>query len=129
MLDGYVRAGKSKEAVTLANDILAKERRQLPKESPQLAGRLAEITFSLLQANAFPEAEPLLRECLAICEKTESEAWTTFNAKSMLGAALLAQKKYAEAEPLLLAGYEGLKEREAMIPPEGKVAWTRRSSG
>ena len=42
----------------------------------------------------------------------------------MLGGALLGQKKYAEAEPLLLAGYEGMKQREAKIPPEGKVRLT-----
>jgi outer membrane protein assembly factor BamD (BamD/ComL family) len=38
----------------------------------------------------------------------------------MLGGALLGQKKYADAEPLLLAGYEGMKKREAKIPPQGK---------
>ena len=39
----------------------------------------------------------------------------------MLGGALLGQKKYTAAEPLLLAGYEGLKQREKTIPPEGQV--------
>ncbi len=39
----------------------------------------------------------------------------------MLGGALLGQKKYADAEPLLLAGYEGMKQREKTIPPPGKV--------
>ena len=38
----------------------------------------------------------------------------------MLGAALLGQKKYADAEPLLLKGYEGLKAREKTIPPLGR---------
>jgi hypothetical protein len=37
----------------------------------------------------------------------------------MLGGALLGQKKYADAEPLLLAGYEGMKKQEAKIPPQG----------
>ena len=44
--------------------------------------------------------------------------WTTFNTKSLLGASLLGQKKYAEAEPLLVAGYSGLKQREAKIPEQ-----------
>ena len=35
---------------------------------------------------------------------------------SLLGAALAGQKKYAEAEPLLIAGYAGLKARAARIP-------------
>jgi hypothetical protein len=34
----------------------------------------------------------------------------------MLGEALLGQKKYADAEPLLLKGYEGLKQRQDRIP-------------
>jgi hypothetical protein len=33
----------------------------------------------------------------------------------------LGQKKYADAEPLLLAGYEGLKAREKTIPPPGII--------
>jgi len=36
----------------------------------------------------------------------------------MLGGALLGQKKYADAEPLLLRGYEGLKQWEKSIPPQ-----------
>ena len=124
MLDGYVRAGKTELAAALARELLADARTRLPKESPQLAGQLAAIATSLLQAGAFAEAESLLRECLAIGEKTQAEEWTTFTIKSMLGAALLGQKKYAEAEPLLLAGYEGMKQREAKIPPAGKLRIT-----
>jgi len=37
----------------------------------------------------------------------------------MLGGALLGQKKYADAEPLLLKGYEGMKQREKTISPQG----------
>ncbi len=33
----------------------------------------------------------------------------------MLGGALLGQKKYDAAEPLLLKGYAGLKQREGAI--------------
>src|SRR5205085_3919931 len=67
------------------------------------------------------EAEPLLRECLAIRVQTQPDVWSTFNTQSMLGGALLGQKKYAEAEPLLLAGYEGMKQREKTIPPPGQI--------
>ena len=38
----------------------------------------------------------------------------------MLGAVLLGQKKYTDAEPLLRQGYEGMKQREVKIPPLGK---------
>jgi hypothetical protein len=70
------------------------------------------------------DAEPLLRECLAVREKRQAESWTTFNTGSLLGGARLGQKKYQGAEPLLLKGYEGMKDREKMIPPQGKVYLT-----
>jgi hypothetical protein len=66
------------------------------------------VAQDLLQVSA-EDAEPILRECLAIRQKQTPDDWTTFNTKSLLGAALLGQKKYADAEPLLLAGYDGMK--------------------
>ncbi len=39
--------------------------------------------------------------------------------------ALLGQKRYADAEPLLLAGYEGMRQREKMIPEQGKIRLLR----
>jgi serine/threonine protein kinase/tetratricopeptide (TPR) repeat protein len=83
-------------------------------------GALAVRTADLLAAGRFTEAEPLARECLALREKLIPHEWRTFNARSMLGGCLLGQKKYDEAEPLLVAGYEGLKCRQRRIPPEGK---------
>ena len=61
-------------------------------------------------------AEPLLRECLALREKIQPNSRNAFSAQSMLGKALLGQKRYADAEPLLLAGYQGRKRLEAKIP-------------
>jgi hypothetical protein len=42
----------------------------------------------------------------------------------MLGGALAEMQNYAEAEPLLLEGYEGLKQREAKLPADRKVVLT-----
>jgi tetratricopeptide (TPR) repeat protein len=61
----------------------------------------------------------LLRNCLKIRERTMPDSWLTFRAKSLLGGALVGLKDYAAAEPLLLSGYEGMKQREAQIPPQG----------
>jgi hypothetical protein len=93
-------------------------------DSPQYAGQLASLGLNLLEQQKSVDAEPILRECLLIREKTEADAWTTFNTKSLLGGSLLGQKNYADAEPLLLAGYEGMKEREAKIPPKGTIFLT-----
>ena len=51
-----------------------------------------------------------MRESLTIRERIRPGNWATYNTKSLLGESLLGQKKYAEAEPLLLSGYEGMKQ-------------------
>ena len=117
----YLEAGKPEVALPMVKETLVEMRNGFPAESPQLAGILAKWSSSLLAARAYPEAEPVLRECLAIREKKEAEVWTTFNTQSMLGGALLGQKKYADAEPLLLMGYEGMKQREKSIPQQGII--------
>jgi serine/threonine protein kinase len=124
LLTAYILAGKSAEGAALVRDNLEAARKALPADSSPLAGALALNGLALLQLKAWADAEPVLRECLAMREKKEPDAWTTFNSKSMLGGALLGQKKYAGAEPLLLAGYEGMKKREDEIPPQGKVRLT-----
>ena len=83
-------------------------------------GQLAAMTKALLDELKPAEAEPLARECLALRQVLIPDDWRTFNARSMLGGSLLGQKKYAEAEPLLLSGYEGMKLREDKIPANGK---------
>jgi tetratricopeptide (TPR) repeat protein len=84
-------------------------------------GALAERTQALLLEEKFAEAEALAQECLALREKLIPDDWRTSNARSLLGGALLGQKKYTEAEPLLLSGYEGMTQRKEKIPAAGKV--------
>jgi len=124
LLEAYAKAGENAKLATLLQEQLAEARQALPKDGPQLAGMFAQVGKALLDQNKGTEAEPLLRECLAIREKTQPDVWLTFNTKSLLGRALLGQKKYTDAEPLLLAGYEGMKKQEAKIPPQGKVRLT-----
>ena len=120
LLDAYTKAGRSTAAAKLVPAFLADARKTLPKDSHQLEGALAQYSLVLLQLKTYADAEPILRECLAIREKTQPDLWSTFTAKSMLGDALLGQKKYDAAEPLLIAGYQGMKQRETTIPTQGK---------
>jgi tetratricopeptide (TPR) repeat protein len=87
-------------------------------DSLPYADELAALGNNLLQQKKWTDAETVLHECLATREKKQPEVWSTFNTQSMLGGALLGQKKYADAEPLLLAGYEGLKQCADKIPPQ-----------
>jgi hypothetical protein len=105
----------------LLKEMTESSRTSLPDESPELARQFLAISSTLLKLQAWDEAERLIREALTIREKVEPDAWTTFNTKSMLGGALLGQKKSNEAETMLLAVNEGMQQREAAIPPQGKV--------
>jgi serine/threonine protein kinase/tetratricopeptide (TPR) repeat protein len=93
-------------------------------DSSQYAGQLALLGSNFLLQQRPADAEPVLRECLTIGQQKLPDDWTTYNTSALLGEALLGQKKYAEAEPLLLAGYEGMKQREAKIPVTSKVRLT-----
>ena len=112
----YHDAGKLDLAVPLLEETVKRTKAKLSPDHPDTLLYICNLGRFYIQAGQTAKAEPLLRECLAGREKKEPDPWRTFDTKSLLGAALLGQKKYAEAEPLLLAGYEGLKERAAKIP-------------
>ena len=82
----------------------------------QTAAALAALAANLVEQKKYADADPVLRECLAIRFQKDPEDWTTFNTQLLLGIAVLGQKKYSAAEPLLLAAYAGLKQHEAEIP-------------
>ena len=71
-------------------------RERFPADSSQLAAALADIGKALLEAKAYADAEPLLRESLSLGEKQVPDAWTTHHARSLLGGALGGQEKYAD---------------------------------
>ena len=50
------------------------------------------------------ESEPLAREAMEFDRKKQPNDWRGFRAETLLSASLAGQKKYAEAEPLLLEG-------------------------
>src|SRR5262249_37203514 len=95
-------------------------RQKVGADSKPYAAHLAALGLNLLRQQKWADAEPVLSECLAIRRKREPGQWTTFSTQSMLGGALLGQKKYDEAGPLLRKGYRGMIEREEQIPPHGR---------
>jgi len=114
------RRGKLAESETLDREWLEwlqRLRSRLPADDPAIATALIARMNRLFEEAQFAEAEPLAMECLAIREKKLPGSWPTYNARSMLGGSLLGQKKYAEAEPLLLSAYKGLKQQQDIIPP------------
>jgi serine/threonine protein kinase/Tfp pilus assembly protein PilF len=116
----FRKQGKWDEAETILQQTLRDLRSRLPANNAQIGNALAELTRTLLAADKFVEAEVVALECLDLREEYFPNVWSTFNARHNLGGSLLGQKRYAEAEPLLLAGYWGMKQRELAIPAIGK---------
>jgi tetratricopeptide (TPR) repeat protein len=115
----YEALGEDSKAERLWKELLG-ARRKAGVEPLAVAGTLANLGSNLMRQDKHGEAEPLLVECLAISRQKQPDAWFTFDAQSLLGAALAGQKKYAEAESQLLAAYEAMHRREAAIPIQEK---------
>jgi serine/threonine protein kinase/tetratricopeptide (TPR) repeat protein len=116
LADCYERMEQPARAEPLWRELAAFLRQHAGADSRDYARELVPLARNLLRQKRVADAERLLREGLAIFEKAEADAWTTFNTRSLLGGALLGQQKYADAEPFLEQGYRGMKEREAQIP-------------
>ncbi|HWY88602.1 MAG TPA: serine/threonine-protein kinase [Gemmataceae bacterium] len=65
----------------------------------------------LLQENNWDAAEPLARHAWVVLSRHDTNDWRAFDAQSLLGGVYLGRKDYSNAEPLLLSGYEGMKQR------------------
>jgi hypothetical protein len=115
----YCDGKQGSKAVAMLREYLDVRRKHAPKDDPRLASELSMFAQGLTGCGEFAAADPLLRECLAILEKRQPDHWVTFNTRCLIGRALLGQTKYADAEPLLVNGYEGMKARETAIPKAG----------
>ncbi len=122
---GQILSAENKpgEIEVIQREALALHRKTLGSQHPYTANSLEALAILLLQENKTKEAEDMARECLAIRQKQLSNDWTAFTARILLGECLMTQKKYAEAESFLLEGYQGMKQREAVMPPTAKDAF------
>ena len=111
----YQRQGKYELAQTYGAQALAGRRHALGSEHPDTMDSAADLALAYISQKEFIKAEPLAREAIAFSQKKQPQDWPRFRAESLLGASLAGQKKYAEAEPLLVEGYQGMAVRKEQI--------------
>jgi tetratricopeptide (TPR) repeat protein len=129
LADAYQLQERHVEAAKLIAELVAEPRKD--RETGRLAGGdlkgLRLLGRNLVWEGKYTEAEPPLREYLALFEKSTAGkprgfVWPRqygFRTQVVLGASLLGQKKYAEAEPLLREGRERMKQQpevEGAVP-------------
>ena len=116
----YLSQGRYAAAESLLGKVVEAERRVLGPDDIGTTKGLASLGEAWLFEQKYPEAELPLREAFANYEKLNSGIWGRYDTHSLLGASLAGQKKYAEAEPLLLSGYRGLLERQTTMPADSR---------
>jgi tetratricopeptide (TPR) repeat protein len=112
----YAQAQRLDEAIALFEDVVRLRKARLLPDHPETLASLDGLVDAYLAAGRWADAEAAAREGLDARTRKAPDDWPRFHTMSLLGAALAGRKKYAQAEPLLIAGYEGLKAREARMP-------------
>jgi len=116
LADDLLEAKRLQEAESLYHEVVEATRRRKPRNDRTYADSLAGLGRCLIREGKPGEAMPVLEESKTIKEKMQPADWTTANANSLLGEALVGLKRFPEAEPLLLAGQKGMAERRDKIP-------------
>jgi hypothetical protein len=57
----------------------------------------------------------IFHEALASYEKVMADSWRRYLCQHLLGASLAAQKKTADAGPMLVSGFEGMLQRQSSM--------------
>jgi serine/threonine protein kinase/tetratricopeptide (TPR) repeat protein len=112
--------GRLEEAETTLRQTLAMRKKLLGTLHRDVAWSLHDLAEVLFERGYFQEAETNARECLGIQEKIIPDDWRTPLTASLLGGVLLQEKKFNESETWLHSAYDGLRQREAMIPAQRK---------
>jgi serine/threonine protein kinase len=109
-LGGTLRAaGKVGESERYLREAWERRRRVLGEDHADTSTAASELAESLEALRRHDEAEVVWNALLATRTKSlPSDDWRLADLRSRVGGALLGQGKFAEAEPLLLSGYDGL---------------------
>jgi tetratricopeptide (TPR) repeat protein len=122
------RAGQLDRAEQLLDEALeiqlvtGRQRGDSPRQRLGIANVRGWQALNLLLRRRYAEAERLAREAEAVWAEICPENQRRFYLMSVRGAALCGLGQYAEAEPLLLRAYEGMKKQGAVTPA---VEWRR----
>jgi len=96
---------------------------QAGRKDELLANCLRTHAALLMRLERLDEAEKEIRDCMALCDTDTGlqDSWRKFDAASVLGGVFVLRTNLDEAEPLLLAGHQGLHQRATKIPAPARV--------
>ena len=112
----YDEQGRLPEAETMLREALAGLRESNGPRHLVTVNAIESLGFVMLRQQKYHEAEPVLRELVAARDGKSPQPWRRGYAQSLLGASLSGQRRFAEAEPLVVSGYEWMIAHRAAIP-------------
>ena len=105
--DAYRQQGKPERAEPLFAAVAESRSRTLGVRNSSTAFAWYSLGEVRVDQQKYAAAEQPLRTAISVFEAIP-DGWGLYGSKSLLGASLLGQRKYADAEPFLVSGYEGL---------------------
>lgn len=124
-LSAFGRMQQAREQYASAEDFMSQalegRRRVLGGEHKETMQSMVNLALARVSQGKFAECEGLAREAVDIASRKYAGSWERYSAMTLLGASLSKQKKYAEAEPLLVEGYRGLESLQDKASPLDKV--------
>jgi tetratricopeptide (TPR) repeat protein len=124
----YMKFKRISEAEPLFRELLDMLQKTLPLNSSRLANARLNLGECLYRQSKFAEAEPFLRESLRIRKENQPENEITHVAQGWLGLALLGQKRFEEAERVLVQDYQELRLQNEQ-QPSASIARTLKDVG
>jgi len=119
----YQQEGKLDAAENLLRRALEISQRVRGPDDPVTLLCRDYLGMVLVKAARPAEAEGLLRQSWERRRQLFPDEWRTAQSGCLLGEALAGEKRFAEAESLLLAGYIRLKDLRTMIPAPADVSF------
>lgn len=104
------------EAIVALTPAVAALRELLGADHPEFGLALGNLAQAEMKTGATSAAEAHFRESLQILETAAPDHWTVGHFRASLGATLLAEERYADAERQLLEAQEFLRTRQELMP-------------
>jgi eukaryotic-like serine/threonine-protein kinase len=101
----YIRQGDFRLAEKIALQLLAADRHLRGETSSDTRDAQMQVALIYYLERRYAQSEPMARQALDALRNEPDDDVNRAKAESLFGAVLAAEKKYAEAEPLLLHGY------------------------
>jgi serine/threonine protein kinase/Tfp pilus assembly protein PilF len=115
--------GDYDQAIALFQEAAEIDRKTLGPDHPDVANRMSNLARALARKGDWKSAEELNRRAIEILlHNFPEKSWRVATTKLLLGESLKGQKRYAEAEPLMLEAYPIIKESFGADHPRTQAA-------